>query len=126
MTDEQKQMIQDMRAAGQTIPQIAAVLGLSANTVKSHCQRARKSKDYCKHCGALLVQAQGGRPRKFCSDKCRYAWWDKRRDQMERRAVYPVTCAGCGVKFESYGNKHRKYCSHPCYVRSRWPQGGAS
>jgi hypothetical protein len=122
VTEEQKQMIQAMREAGQTMPHIAAALGVSVNTVKSFCQRTRNSKDYCRNCGALLAQVPVGRNKIFCTDKCRYAWWDKNRDKMQRRAVYPVTCAGCGVKFESYGNKHRKYCSHPCYVRSRWPQ----
>ena len=122
MTEEQKQMIRAMRAAGATISDVAAALGISVNTVKSHCRRERQGKDYCKHCAAALVQVPNGRNKKFCSDKCRHVWWNKHRDQMKRRAVYPITCAGCDEVFESYGNRGRKYCSHPCYVRSRWPE----
>ena len=122
MTKEQKGIIEAMRSAGQSMPQIAAALGISVNTVKSYCRRALKSKDCCKNCGAPLVQVPGGRNRIFCSDKCRHAWWGAHRDQMKRRAIYPVTCAGCGREFESYGNKNRKYCSHSCYVRTRWPK----
>ena len=110
-----------MREAGQSITQIAAALGLNVNTVKSHCRRERQSGDCCKHCGVPLVQLPNGRNKVFCSDKCRYAWWDKNREKMQRRAVYPITCAGCGVVFESYGNRGRKYCTHKCYVASRWP-----
>ena len=126
MTEEQKRMIQAMRDAGQSTGQIAAALEISVNTVKSYCRRHQKSKDYCKNCGAPLVQVPVGRRRLYCSDACRYAWWDKHRDQMQRRAVYFVTCAGCGMEFESYGKQRRRYCSHQCYVRTRWPQGGAS
>lgn len=121
MTEEQKQMVRAMRAAGVPLSEIAAALGLNANTVKSFCRRERQGGDGCKNCGAPLVQAPLGRKKLFCSDRCRRAWWGKHRDQMKRRALYPVTCAGCGRPFESYGNPHRKYCSHPCYVRSRWP-----
>lgn len=121
MTEEQKQMIRAMRSAGVSMADIAAALGISVNTVKSHCRRERQAGDCCKHCGGLLVQMPEGRPKKFCSDACRRAWWNKHRDQIQRRAVHTVTCAGCGKEFESYGNRGRKYCCHPCYIRSRWP-----
>jgi len=121
MTDEQKQMIRAMRAAGATIAEAAAALGLNVNTVKSHCRRERQNGDCCKNCGVLLVQFPNGRKKIFCSDKCRHAWWGKNRDKMQRRTFYSITCAGCGRDFESYGNRNRKYCSHQCYVTRRWP-----
>jgi endogenous inhibitor of DNA gyrase (YacG/DUF329 family) len=30
------------------------------------------------------------------------------------------TCPQCGKVFTSYGNKKRKYCSHNCYIKSRF------
>lgn len=34
------------------------------------------------------------------------------------------TCAGCGATFEAYGNKHRKYGTHACYIRTRFGTRG--
>ncbi len=58
---------------------------------------------------------------KFCSDKCRMAWWKAHPDQLNRKAIYHMVCAHCGQPFDSYGNSHRKYCSRACYdaVRCR-------
>ena len=122
MTNARKQTIHTLRGQGQTTGQIAAALGMSVNTVKSFFRRERQGKDYCKNCRVLLEQVSGGRRKIFCSDKCRYCWWNKHRDQMQQRAVYTMTCAGCGATFESYGNRNRKFCTHQCYVQSRWPE----
>ena len=35
---------------------------------------------------------------------------------MKRKAVYTYTCPACGKKFTVYGNSHRKFCSHACYI----------
>ena len=31
-----------------------------------------------------------------------------------------VYCKNCGVMFTVYGNKHRKYCCHECYINDRF------
>ena len=43
---------------------------------------------------------------------------------LERRAITTHACAGCRATFESYGNKHRKYCTHACYIRTRFGTRG--
>lgn len=35
-------------------------------------------------------------------------------------AIYTYVCAVCGKQFEAYGNNHRKYCSHKCYINDRF------
>lgn len=35
---------------------------------------------------------------------------------MKRKAVYTYTCPACGKEFTVYGNSHRKFCSHACYI----------
>ena len=35
-------------------------------------------------------------------------------------AIYTYVCAACGKQFEAYGNNHRKYCSHKCYINDRF------
>jgi hypothetical protein len=37
--------------------------------------------------------------------------------------MYSFTCAGCGVEFAAYGNASRKFCSHECYIKSRFGGG---
>ena len=117
---------------GDSYKAIAAALALSENTIKSFCQRNLLGgrggiKDgqappptACLFCGKWLIQEQKRKPRKFCSDACRRAWWKEHDDQINRKAYYTIVCACCGRTFVSYGNSGRKYCSHNCYVRDRY------
>jgi endogenous inhibitor of DNA gyrase (YacG/DUF329 family) len=132
MDAAQKNKIEDMRLDGQSYAKIAGALGLSVNTVKSHCQRNRLGgKDCtaeniaaCKNCGNHMVRNTGGRTRKFCSDACRMAWWKSHPECVGRKALYAIVCTHCGAEFFSYGNKGRKYCSHPCYIDARFGAAG--
>lgn len=67
-----------MRSDGMTFSEIANQLQLSINTVKSFYRRNAKTKsqfETCMHCGKPIVQTEHKRQKKFCSDKCRNAWW---------------------------------------------------
>lgn len=141
MTRIEKERVRQMRLEGISHSQIASGLGLSVNTVKSYCRRnnlpgggiafAPKTDDKgdntcCKQCGKRLVLNSKHKPKKFCSDKCRRAWWRVNNVVTpNRKAFYNLTCACCGKKFESYGNKDRKYCGHACYIKDRF-KGGES
>lgn len=59
---------------------IAATLGISVNTVKSHLRRhpIDPSLVYCQNCGVVVPQTEGRKRKKFCSDKCRITWWNHR------------------------------------------------
>jgi endogenous inhibitor of DNA gyrase (YacG/DUF329 family) len=135
MIQSQKEQIAALRANGDSYAKIADTLGISENTVKSYCRRNNlggnaastseaPSQSYCRQCGTALEQIPGMKPRKFCSDQCRAAWWATHPESLNRKAVYRFTCPACGMEFESYGNKGRKYCSHACYVSARF--GGSS
>ena len=60
-------------------------------------------------------------------DQVRYPactrWWNSHLDLVKRKAIYHFTCPTCGREFTAYGNAHRKYCSHSCYIEDRF--GGA-
>ena len=82
MTDEQKEIIHNLREQGVGYRKIAKVLGLSDNTVKSYCQRKglggmKKTTvrvddiHVCKFCGKEVKQTPGRKEKKFCSDRCR-------------------------------------------------------
>jgi len=132
MTIEQKENIKKLRLRDLSYGQIAKLLGLSINTIKSFCQRnnvptrppsqikATYSQDFCPSCFSELIHIAGRKKKKFCSDKCRTIWWANNPDKLDKKAIYNIICASCGTEFEAYGNKDRKFCSHNCYIASRF------
>lgn len=128
MTNEEKDQIIQMRKSGVSCTKIGRALGLSENTVKTFCRRngltgaPSKSKDQkkCLWCGKVLVQKQGRKEKKFCSDGCRNRWWNSHQELVKKKAVYEFDCACCGKHFTAYGNAGRKYCCHSCYIEDRF------
>lgn len=125
MTDWQKSQIQTMRMQGISYVKIGQALGISDNTVRSFCRRNRPGESVkhtipCQHCGKPVKIIPKQKPRKFCSDRCRTAWWNSHREQVTQKAFYHFTCSACGREFTAYGNAHRKYCSHKCYIADRF------
>ncbi len=129
MTEEQKTAIQDLRSQGKGYKKIAQELGLPPNTIKSFCRRTQMPKfetgpipdvDACECCGKPLKQTAGRKHKRFCSDVCRRKWWNSHLQLVKRKAVYRLKCQHCGRKFEVYGNRHRKYCCHACYIAERF------
>jgi len=137
MTNEQKNQIAVLRAQGLGYKKVAQVLNLSVNTVKSFCKRSQifepdralpavePSDGFCRQCGAPLMQQDGKKKIRFCSDGCRQKWWNAHPEKVNRRAaaLYAYTCPSCGKHFSVYGNSHRKYCCHACYVADRFGDG---
>lgn len=134
MTNEQQEKIRRLRLNGAGYTKVANELGMSKETVKSFCRRnglAGKAEDMsakqkeeegvvCRNCGKPLEQIPGKKIRKFCSKQCRETWWKKNPEKIKKRAVYKYICANCGREFEVYGNAHRKYCTHDCYIADRF------
>ena len=131
MTNQQKKQIKGMRLRGDTFAMIADALGLSRNTVKSFCLRSLHPEPLevktvpvisgvCDQCGMAFVLCPGHRQRRFCSDRCRMAWWNAHRDLLKSNAKVEHTCAYCGKHFMGYERQHRKYCSHGCYIAHRY------
>lgn len=136
MTNEQKQQIIKLRQDGYGYATIASSLGLTKNQVSAFCRRSnltgtkaavhteeKPELNCCRNCGKPLTQTPGRKPVKFCSDKCRTHWWNTHLEKVNRKAFYSFTCACCGKPFTAYGNDHRKYCSHDCYIADRFKGG---
>ena len=117
MTQEEKATVEQMRRDGKSYGAIAKTLNLSLSSVKAYCQRSGFSG---KSRGKPIIQKEHIKRRIFCSKSCREQWWAKHADCMKKKAVYEFTCAKCGAAFTAYGNKHRKYCSHKCYIAARF------
>ena len=136
MNDSQRQQIRKLREEGYGYGRIAQTLDLSENTIKTYCRRhglggvavnpalADEEIHHCLCCGTVVVQNNGRKEKKFCSDKCRNKWWNANLDKVNRKAEYSFVCAYCKKPFSAYGNKNRKYCSHECYILDRF--GGGS
>lgn len=134
MTEHQKSEIIRMRNKGMSFSQISDITGLSRNTVKSFCRRQNitaqsetpaeymSDKLICKQCGKELHPTPGQKIPKFCSAACRTKWWNAHPEKVNRKAIYNFTCANCGKSFTAYGNKGRKFCSHECYINSRFKE----
>ena len=139
MTNEQKSKVTDLRKQGYGYASIGSTLGLSKDSVKSFCRRSgltglgnandtkpAVSANACLNCGAPLIQITGRKKKKFCRPECRQAWWNTHPDQVRRKANYTCTCAGCRKSYTAYGNNHRKYCSHSCYIIARFKGGNGA
>ena len=133
MINIQKEQIQRMRQEGQSYSYIASTLGVSKNTIKAYCRRSKllasvnmKAKEekeiytICKQCEKPLTQGKKGQPKKFCAEECRRLWWKANDRELVKKAYYTLSCTECGNKFESYGNKNRKFCGHACYIKNRF------
>ena len=130
MTEQNKADVNRLRLAGHSYTQIAEILHLSRNTVKSVCQRCgiqlegilevANEASICQNCGIKIVQTEKRKHRNFCSDSCRRAWWKAHRDSGKKKTAVQVRCASCGRMFEDYTRNHRKYCCHGCYIRDRF------
>ena len=123
MTDQQKKELIDLRANGYGYKKIARLLGVSESTVSAYCQRNNLSLNSCKNCGNVIQKSKGTKPKTFCCDRCRNAWWNKHLNEVTRKANYNLICQYCGKQFIAYGNKKRKYCSHACYISDRFGNG---
>lgn len=134
MTNSQKEQIGLLRRKGCSYAVIGEKLHLSKETVKTFCRRndissglsktSETMSGRCRECGAKLIQTEKRKQKVFCSQSCREKWWHSHPDKINQKAVYNFQCAGCGKPFTAYGNNHRKYCSHECYINARF-KGGA-
>lgn len=131
MTEKQKQAIIELRIDGMGYGTIAKRMNMKLDTVKSFCRRHNMSnkdklraevKDVtkCKNCGGEVLQHPKRKRKLFCCDKCRSAWWASHPYMVNRKAYYDITCLNCGKIFTAYGDSHRKYCCHECYIEHRF------
>jgi len=83
---------------------------------------AKDERCLCKQCGAEIIQIAKRKKRIFCSDGCRQKWWNTHMFMVERspEVTHHFICPTCKKAFTVYGNSKRKFCSHHCYIRSRY------
>ena len=77
--------------------------------------KAKTDTPRCKNCGGIIYNQSGVKPRLFCSNHCKQAWWNKHRHERESENILSHVCQTCGKAFNDYGRANRKYCSQACY-----------
>ena len=83
MKRQEIEKIKQMRLNGATPTDIARKLNMSVNTIKSHIRRHPiiPPEPKCLWCGVPVVQPEGRKQKKFCSDRCRMQYWNNRRKE---------------------------------------------
>lgn len=118
MNSLQKEQITRLRAEGKSYATIADTMRLSINTVKSYCRRNNLVGNatimsepvdgiVCRQCGMPLKQAIGKKHKRYCSNKCRMAWWNAHPEDVKHKTIQTFTCQTCGQNFENYGKRER-------------------
>lgn len=122
MKKQDMKFIQEMLLQGKNTREISLLLDIPSSTIRAHIRRHPEfyGGKPCRNCGKILMQPPGRKVKYFCSDKCRMAWWNSRREQVQKKAYYTIVCVHCGKEFESYGNQNRKFCSRDCYLIARF------
>ena len=122
MTLEEKSKIYQLKKEGYGYKKIANELGLSVSSVQSFLKRNPMDIDLlgtCKRCGMTIQSIKGKKRKQFCSDRCRWDWWNSHIKEVNKKAFYTLTCKHCGKEFTAYGNQKRVYCCHDCYVKDK-------
>lgn len=135
MTNREKEKIRDLRIKGLGYGAVAKQMGLKLETVKSYCRRHGLGRNVgaltetqdtnaeyipCKNCGTEIKQIPKRKRKQFCCDACRYQWWNRHLNQVNRKAYYEMACQHCGKITVIYGDRRRKYCSHDCYIAEQY------
>ena len=83
-------------------------------------------KAICPVCGCKFDNAKehGGRPKRFCSVRCRGIYHCRQHNRKQREAkiaaIKPRPCAHCGKEFKpSVYRSNQKFCSHSCWLEAR-------
>ncbi len=128
MKPSEKAKIEAYRENGVPYAEIAEILSLPLNTVKSYCKRhdlggrrERVSENIflCLQCGAGVPQTPHRKVKKFCSDQCRNLWWKSHTTEIHRKSEQIFICPVCKAEFSAYSSLNRKYCSRACYGKAR-------
>lgn len=122
MNGKEQKRITELRMKGYGYRRIANLLCMPSNTIKSYCRRhpleqnPNVTTSSCLQCGVKMHHSDN-RYRKFCSDKCRLAWWKAHAEHPQGTDV--CVCPVCGQSFDTYKSKNRKFCSRQCYFAAR-------
>lgn len=123
-SDEEILQIEELRRQGLGYRQIAERLNLSVSKMRYYC-RSRPAPTpmdmvfgLCLYCGKPLEHTPRHKKKKFCTEKCRRAWWKEHPKEINRKKELVCTCEFCGKEFPT-ARDDAHFCSRYCYALSR-------
>jgi Mn-dependent DtxR family transcriptional regulator len=79
MIDEMKSKIYELRKLGYGYKKIAKELSLTPSAVRHVCNKMSEEEllnGRCENCGIKIKSIKGKKKKRFCSDQCRWDWWN--------------------------------------------------
>ena len=79
MKTEIKNQIKQLRNAGKGYKKIAKELSLTPSAVRYACHKMSDEEllhGKCENCGIKIKSIKGKKKKRFCSDRCRWDWWN--------------------------------------------------
>lgn len=122
MTLEEKTKIIELKNEGYGYKKIAKELNLPISSIQYFLKNNPIDLELvgtCKCCGKTIQSIKGKKRKQFCSDRCRWDWWNAHIKEVNKKAYYTLTCKYCGKEFTAYGNQKRVYCCHECYIKDK-------
>lgn len=130
--DPEREEVRRLRLDGMNITEIAEQTGMPEAQVTDYCHElglptegnchlyisvgsssAKPQTPRCQNCGAPVPPGR----KKFCCDRCHEEFkYEDRKSMGGKTAV----CKYCGVVFNQWKSKDRKYCSRECYLADRY------
>jgi len=118
--------IMELREKGYGYKRIAKELDMTVSAVRYAISKSEDQllSDSCKECGVAIKSLKGKRKKVYCSNGCRWKWWNKQTRDINKKAYYNFICKNCGKEFEAYGTNRRLFCDRECYNSNRKNQVG--
>lgn len=121
MTEAQINKILECKAKGLGYKKTAKEVGVHYTTIQKFLKKYGGGDvlihSHCLECGKPIVYSRNHRPRKFCCQDCRNAYWNREHGMNTTKASKPFVCERCGKTFLSF-RKHPHFCSRECYLAS--------
>ncbi len=83
MIDDMTNKIKELRKSGNGYKRIAKELNIPLSTVRYTCNKFADEdllNGKCEHCGIDIKSIKGKKKKRFCSDRCRWEWWNNFRN----------------------------------------------
>jgi hypothetical protein len=124
--NELKVKVSELRKEGYGYKKIAKELSMTVSAIRYICIKMEDDSSLfstCKNCNSKIKSTKGKKKKVFCSDNCRWQWWNKNPKKIDKKAYYTHQCKQCKKEFTAYGNNKRIYCSQKCYIEHKRLKG---
>ncbi|MBR3000707.1 MAG: hypothetical protein IKF39_06870, partial [Oscillospiraceae bacterium] len=94
---------------------------MKAKGKNSYAYLSRPDVRVCPVCGEVFETPGRGRPKRFCSEKCRTYYHHKNPNPANWSTTRIAVCPLCGKEFQATKEyvRKRKYCSRACANKAR-------